>query len=132
MQYEEPIADLLLPELPAVSNGTSFAKHEAEPVRRGWAGAHALPRTLLLRSLRRWILAVSTFVTIFGIGHTGAADVRSVDLQQDGTQQSAAQDVEPGKTYLDSIHIDTTLDEPMRAEAIRGTIPVVDRPAGGP
>jgi hypothetical protein len=73
-----------------VSSGTSFAKHEAEPVRRDWPGVRGLPRTLLRRSLQQWVLAVSALVTVFGIGPTDAAEVRFF----------AAQDGEAGKERI--------------------------------
>jgi hypothetical protein len=108
-----------------VLNGTSFAKHEAEPVRRGWPAVRGLLRTLLLRSLQRWVLAISALVTIFGIGHTDAAEVRFIDLQQVGTQQSAAQDVEAGK---DRIGTPEEPSSPVSPRILRNPAPKADSP----
>ena len=59
-----------------------------------------LPRTLRLRSLQQWVVVIGALVTIFGSDHTEAAEVRFIDLQQVGTQESSAQDVEAGKDRI--------------------------------
>jgi hypothetical protein len=104
------IADPLLPLLVGVVydarasmtvlSGASFAKQEDGPVRRGWTGVRGLPRTLRLRSLQQWLVVISALVTIFGSDHTEATEVPFIDLQQVGTQESAAQDVEAGKDRI--------------------------------
>ena len=75
--------------------------------------------------LPRWILVIGALVTIFGIGHTDAGDVRVIDLQQVGTQQSAARDVEAGEERIG------TPEEPSSAASpriLRNPAPKADGP----
>jgi hypothetical protein len=99
-----------------VSSGTSFAKHEAEPVRRDWPGVRGLPRTLLLRSLQQWVLSISALVTIFGIEHTDAAEVRFF----------AAQDVEAGKERIGTPEEPSS---PASPRILRNPAPKADSPS---
>jgi hypothetical protein len=99
-----------------VSSGASFAKHEAEPVRRPWPGVRGLPRTLLLRSLQQSVLAISALVTIFGMGHTDAAEVRIF----------AAQDVEAGKERIGTPEEPSS---PASPRILRNPAPKADSPS---
>jgi hypothetical protein len=56
--------------------------------------------TLLLQSLRQWVLAIGVLAPLFVTGHTDATEVRFVDPRQVGTQQGNAQDVETGKERI--------------------------------
>jgi hypothetical protein len=74
--------------------------------------------------LRRWLLVISALVTIFGIGHTDAADERAIGLQQVGAQETAAQNVEAGKDR-------STPEEPSSSASpriLRNPAPKADSP----
>ena len=81
-----------------------------------------LPRILQLRSLQRWVVSIAALVTVFGIGHTDAAEVRVIDLQQVG---SAAQDVEAGKNRIGPPEEPSS---PTGPRILRNPVPKADSP----
>jgi hypothetical protein len=112
----------MMPERVTVVSGASnlsrASKNAGTSAKQGVA--------LLLWALRRWVFAIGILAPLFVTVYTGATELRSFDLQQVGTPQGVAQDVEPGKERIGTPEEPSS---PASPRILRNPAPKADGPS---